>query len=229
MLSYSPDRSWPAILNKQSLDHNVYIYYPAAANVAKVVFSIDGKVFHSETSPAWDLAGTATGGGANAFAPKTLTAGAHTVLATVTTTSKTVIKTQATFYVPASVAKATAVVATAKLVGVSASASGKSAVKLSGTTVKGRKYIVLAVTPGTVRAEFILDGKVVRLMRSGAGGAQLEHPADHRDPAQGEAPVGRADGREERSGLGCDCRFQDPLGRVLAGHSLITSLSVDPG
>lgn len=176
MLSYSPDRSWPAILNKQNLDHNVYIYYPDSANVVKVVFAIDGKTYHSETTPAWDLAGTATAGRANAFSPRTLTAGAHTVLATVTTRSKTVLKTQATFYVPSSVAKATAVVATAKLAGISASASGSSAARLSGATVKGKKYIVMATAPGTVRAEFILDGKVVRLLRSGAGGRTSNAP-----------------------------------------------------
>jgi hypothetical protein len=176
MLSYSPDRSWPAILNKQSLDHNVYIYYPASPTVAKVVFAIDGKIFRTETSAAWDLAGTATGGKANVFSPKTLTAGAHTLSATVTTTSKVVLKTQATFYVPASVAKPKAVAATAKLVGVSKTASGKAVAKLSGATVKGKKYIVLAVAPGSVRAEFILDGKVVRLLRSGAGGRSSSAP-----------------------------------------------------
>lgn len=176
MLSYSPDRSWPAILNKQSLDHNVYIYYPSAANVAKVVFAIDGKTFHTETSAAWDLAGTASGGGANAFSPKTLTAGAHTILATVTTWSNVVLKTQATFYVPASVAKAMAVTATARLVGVSTSASGKVVAKLNGATLKGKRYIVVAAAPGTVRAQFILDGKVVRLLRSGAGGRSTSAP-----------------------------------------------------
>lgn len=99
MLSYSPDRSWPAILNKQSLDHNVYIYYPSASNIAKVVFAIDGKTFHSETSAPFDMAGTNLSG-AIAYNPVSLSNGAHTITATVTTTSNVTLKTQATFYAP---------------------------------------------------------------------------------------------------------------------------------
>ena len=167
MLSYSPDRSWPAVLNKQSLDHNVYIYYPDSKTVAKVVFSIDGKVYHSESTPAWDLAGTAVTG-ANAFSPKTLTAGAHTVLATVTTTSGTTLKAQSTFYVPASVAKARAVKATASLLSVSASPTGKAIRKLDGATINRHKFVRLSVAPGTVRAEFIFDSKVIRVVRTAA-------------------------------------------------------------
>jgi hypothetical protein len=175
MLSYSPDRSWPAILNKQSLDHNVYIYYPTSTSVAKVVFSIDGKAYHTETSAPLDMAGTGTKG-ANAFAPSSLTSGAHTLLATVTTTSNVTLKTQATFYVPAAVGKATAVKATAKLLAVSASAAGTSAAKLDGATVKGHKFIVFRSAAGIVRAEFILDGKVVRISRSGSGGRSSMAP-----------------------------------------------------
>jgi hypothetical protein len=175
MLSYSPDRSWPAVLNKQSLDHNVYIYYPNSKTVAKVVFSIDGKVYHTETSAAWDMAGTGTTG-ANAFKPSTLTSGAHTLLATVTTTSNVTLKTQATFSVPASVGKAVAVKATAKLLGVSASAKGTVTAKLDGATLKGHKYIRFSAAAGTVRAQYILDGKVIRSSQSGAGGRSSTAP-----------------------------------------------------
>jgi hypothetical protein len=163
------------VLNKQSLDHNVYIYYPSSKSVAKVVFSIDGRVYHSETSPAWDLAGTGVTG-ANAFRPSTLTSGTHTVLATVTTTSNVTLKTQATFSVPSSVGKAVAVKATAKLLGVSASIKGSAAAKLDGSTVKGHKYIVFSSAAGTVRAQFILDGKVIRSSLSRSGGRSSMAP-----------------------------------------------------
>jgi hypothetical protein len=172
MLSYSPDRSWPTILNRQSLDHSVYVYYPTSSSVYRVVFSIDGKAYHTESSAPFDLAGTGLTG-ANAFHPSTLTSGAHTLLATVTTTSNVTLKTQATFFVPSSVGKATAVKATAKLLGVSASATGTATAKLDGSTVKGHKYIVFALAAGTVRAEYILDGKVIRIARSGSGGRSL--------------------------------------------------------
>jgi hypothetical protein len=172
MLSYSPDRSWPAVLNKQSLDHNVYLYYPTSSTVAKVVFSIDGKAYHTETSAPFDLAGTGVSG-ANAFLPSSLTSGTHTLLATVTTKTNLTLKTQATFSVPASVGKPRAIKATAKLLGVSASATGTAKAKLDGSTLKGHQYIVFATSAGTVRAEYILDGKVIRIVRSGSGGRSL--------------------------------------------------------
>jgi hypothetical protein len=175
MLSYSPDRSWPGILNRQSLDHPFYVYYPASPTVYRVVFSIDGKVYHSETSAPFDLAGTGVNG-ANAFQPKTLTSGAHTLLATITTTSNVTLKTQATFFVSSAVGKATAVKATAKLLGVSTSASGTATAALNGSTVKGHKFIVFATAKGTIRAEYILDGKVIRIVRSGSGGRSSMAP-----------------------------------------------------
>ena len=172
MLSYSPDRSWPGILNRQSIDHNVYIFYPSVAGVRKVAFTLDGKLYHTESSAAWDFAGTSITG-ANAFSPKTVASGAHTLLATVTMSNGTTVKDQVTFFVPASVGKAQTIAATGKLLRVSAARSGTSAAALSGATVSSKKYILVSTLAGTVRAEYVLDGKVLRVATLGKGAHAL--------------------------------------------------------
>jgi hypothetical protein len=172
MLSYSPDKSWPGILNRQSIDHNVYIYYPSVAGIKKVLFSIDGKAYHTENSPSWDLAGTGITG-ANAFNPKTLTSGGHTLLATVSMTNGTTVKDQVTFFVPAGVGKAHNIAATGRLLRVSAAQSGSSAAALNGAKVSAKKFILVSAVAGTVRAEYILDGKVLRVATLGNGAAGL--------------------------------------------------------
>ena len=170
MLSYSPDRSWPAILNKQSLDHNVYIYYPSVAGIKKVAFAIDGKLFHTESSPAWDMAGTGVTG-ANVFSPKTLTGGAHTLLATVTMTSGAVVKDQVTFYVPAAVGKAQNIAA-ARVLRVGP-AKGSSLASLNGATLSKTSSILVSAVAGTVRAQYVLDGTVVRVATLRVGSKAL--------------------------------------------------------
>jgi hypothetical protein len=169
MLSYNATRWNPGVLNRQSINRKAYIYYPDSPSVRKVVFSIDGKVFHSETTGPWDLAGTAVNG-ANPWNPSTLSAGAHTVLATVTTTSGTTLKTQATFFVPAAAAKALVVKSTSALAKVATTASGSKAATLNGATVKGHRYLVFSTPKGVVRAQFLLDGKLVRVAATSAGG-----------------------------------------------------------
>jgi Glycosyl hydrolase family 26 len=100
MLSYSPDHSWASALNGVSVDHNVYIYYPSQSGVSKVVFTVDGKAFGTDTAAPWNLTA-----GTLALVPSTLTKGWHTVVATVTMSTGTTLKSTASFSVPTTVGK----------------------------------------------------------------------------------------------------------------------------
>jgi hypothetical protein len=164
-MSYNSNRSAWGILNRQSIAKPVYFFYPASSSVTKVVFSIDGKAYRTETSAPFDFAGTAVNG-AYPFYPGTLSSGQHTLSAVVSTYQGATLKTSATFFVPsgaAKAAKAAKVSATSKLLKVTARRNGGTAAKLDGAKVRGAKYIQLTAAAGSVRAEFILDGKVIRV------------------------------------------------------------------
>ena len=98
MFSYSPDLSWPAALDKKSIDHNIYPFYPTVGGVKKVVFSLDGTTVNTDTTAPWALTG-----GTPAINPAKLTTGSHTVLAVATMSSGIMVKSSATFTVPSTV------------------------------------------------------------------------------------------------------------------------------
>ncbi|BEP13509.1 hypothetical protein acdb102_18200 [Acidothermaceae bacterium B102] len=93
--SYSPDLSWPAALDKQSIDHNIYPYYPSISGVKKVVFSLDGATVNTDSAAPWAFVGATP-----ALNPTKLSVGTHTVVASVTMSNGVTVTASAAFTVP---------------------------------------------------------------------------------------------------------------------------------
>ena len=93
-VSYSPDLSWQLPLAGLSADHNIYPFYPSSSTVKKVVFALDGVTINTDYAAPWAYTGSTP-----ALNPKKMNTGAHTITATVTTTSGATLKSSATFTV----------------------------------------------------------------------------------------------------------------------------------
>lgn len=87
-VSTSPDRSAPAPLEGSTVSDDVYIHILPETGITGVAWSVDGSPFSTEGLAPFDLAGgDATA--ANPFDTTTITNGAHTVSAVITSSSGT--------------------------------------------------------------------------------------------------------------------------------------------
>lgn len=132
----------------------IYIFVPDSGDIARVDFSIDGKIYHSENIAPWDFAGTgASAGTALPFDTATLTSGAHTISA------KATLKSGAALTRDASISIGSTSPASGILLSYSPDRS--NAVDLSGRTVSGNIYVFVPAT-GVSRVAFLVDGKLVK-------------------------------------------------------------------
>jgi cysteine-rich repeat protein len=82
LLSLSPTRADPVLLDGATVSGDIYVFSDPAAAIGSVAFAIDGMLQRTESAPPFDLGGT---GAPDAFPFSTLTLseGPHTVTATV--------------------------------------------------------------------------------------------------------------------------------------------------
>jgi hypothetical protein len=165
LVSFHADRSAATALNKAVVARSAYIFYATKTPVVSVTFSLDGKVYRTETSAAYDLVGTAATG-AKPFLPSKLKAGKHSITAVVRFPSGAKTTTKAVFTVPAPVVKTL----TTRYLRLSVAASGRPTTHLDKAVVRGVKYLIFPTVTGQVRASYALDGKVVRTAKANARG-----------------------------------------------------------
>ncbi|MDX6228878.1 MAG: hypothetical protein QOI76_2268 [Frankiales bacterium] len=166
LVSFHADRSAAAALNKAVVSKSAYIFYATNKPVVSVTFTLDGKVYRTETSAEYDLVGTG-GSGAKPFLPSKLKAGKHSITAVVRFPSGAKTTSKAVFTVPVPVGKTL----TARLLRVSVAASGRPTVHLDKAVLRGVKYLIFPTVTGQARASYVLDGKVVRTAKANARGA----------------------------------------------------------
>jgi Bacterial Ig domain len=123
--------------------------------IARVDFSVDGKLYHSENMAPWDFNGTAaTGGTALPFNPASWANGTHAISATATMTGGSHQTANATISVGSSVA--------ASGILLSYAPDRSNAVDLNGRTVSGNIYVFVP-SSGVNQVRFLIDGTQVKI------------------------------------------------------------------
>jgi hypothetical protein len=83
MLSTSPSRTNPKVLNGMRVAVPAYVFLALESGVTKVTFGLDGKVVRTETVAPWDFAGTGPNLKAYVYDFTKLSAGSHVITARV--------------------------------------------------------------------------------------------------------------------------------------------------
>ena len=162
LVSTSPDRSSPVALEGQSVTGNIYVFVSPGTGIKRVDFFVDdptmsGAPFKSDGKAPYDLAGTASGGGAVAFDTTLIPDGSHSVTAAVVikATGATEVATS-TFTVNNGTTPPPPPPSGRSLL-LSTSATRSSPVPLQGQTVGGTIYVFVSPESGVARVRFFVD------------------------------------------------------------------------
>lgn len=152
--SNSADRSGPVPLSG-SVSGNIYIFVPDVGGIARVDFSVDGGLFHSESLAPWDFNGSAASGGAALpFNTGSLGSGTHTISAKATMSNGAVQTANTTVSIGSSVS--------ASGILLSYASDRSNAVDLNGHGVSGNIYVFVP-SSGIAQTRFLIDGALVKI------------------------------------------------------------------
>jgi N-acetylneuraminic acid mutarotase/glucose/arabinose dehydrogenase len=148
VVSGTPDRAGPAALDGSTQSGDIYVFVSPATGITRVRFYLDnpsgsGTPFQTENSGPWDLAGTASTGGANPFHTATLSNASHSVTAAIDRSTGGTVLAQATFTVDNA---SQALLLSPAAVSLSASAGGSASTQLNLNTSAGTASFTVSDT-----------------------------------------------------------------------------------